>query len=403
MQRNHPRNKIDYFLTLMVIIVSGNPAVGYFSKEVAIIVPLVILLSFAIVRRVKITHRDCVVVAMFLIIYFVHLMAFGSMTVSASLGNLARLLTALLAVRVVPDFPGKFVFVMYGLAIMSLVFFLPTLSGVDLPSLLAPMSIPLGPEIVHIGLHNFTPVYGATIVRNSGMFWEAGAFAGYLILALLFTLRSIETVPRRYFVVLVVALLSTQSTTGYLVFFIVAAALIATGTVKRFDSSRRSLAAFWLVALGVVAAAAFEMLPFLGEKIADQYHIAVAAEGRYYWTRYGNLLYDLEYIIDRPIFGWSSRYEPRQIDLDVVARQGNGLSGFTVRYGLFGLSAFCVFAFAALSDFYRSRRIAAISIIAVMVLLIGEPYLNFPMFLSLMFAFKKKLVKRRLSPIPAVD
>lgn len=382
-------NRFYLFLTLLVIAISGNPAVDYFNKEVVIILPVVAMLGWAIYKRVKFTRRDFLVLAFFSAIYLVHLIEFGSMTLSSSFGMLLRLLTALLAVRVIPDFAAKYVTVMYGLAIMSLVFFIPYWLGLDLSSLLAPISIPLRPGDINIGLHNFTHEYNESMIRNRGFFWEPGAFAGYLILALLFTLKNVEQVPRRYFFVLIAALLSTQSTTGYLAFFVVATTIYIMRIAKRSDLGGRFVAAFAVVVFVLIAAAAFNNLPFLKGKITDQFEDAQTGKGKYYLGRYGNLLYDLNYIADRPFFGWSSLSETRQVDSEEIAGQGNGLSGYVVKYGFVGIVGFMFFSFRALSVLYGSKKLAAISLVVAAMLLSGEQFLNYPMFLLLMFIPKR--------------
>jgi hypothetical protein len=384
-------NRFYLFLTLLVIAISGNPAVEYFNKEAVIILPAIVMLGLAIYKRVKVTRRDFIVLAFFSSIYLVHLIEFGSITLSSSFGMLFRLLTALMAVRVIPDFAAKYVTVMYGLAIMSLVFFIPNWLGMDLPSLLAPISIPLRPGDINIGLHNFTPEYDESLIRNRGFFWEPGAFAGYLILALLFTLKDVEKVPWRYFFILIVALLSTQSTTGYLAFLVVAPTIYIIRAAKRSSLGGRFVAAFAVVIFALIAAAAFNNLPFLKSKITEQFEEAHTGEGKYYLGRYGNLLYDLNYIVDRPIFGWSSLSKTRQINAEEITRQGNGLSGYTVKYGLVGIFGFLVFSFTALSKLYGNKKFAAVAIFTIMILLNGEQFLNFSMFLSLMFIPQGKL------------
>lgn len=395
-------NRFYLFLTLLVIVISGNPAVDYFNKEAVIILPAIVMLGWAIYKRVKVTRRDFLVLAFFSAIYLAHLIEFGSMTLSSSSGMLFRLLTALLAVRVIPDFAAKYVTVMYGLAIMSLVFFIPYWLGLDLPSLLAPISIPLRPGDINIGLHNFMHAYNEGLIRNRGFFWEPGAFAGYLILALLFTLKDVEKVPRRYFFILIVALLSTQSTTGYLAFLVVAISIYIIKAAKRSSLGGQFVTAFAVVAFALIAVAAFNNLPFLKEKITGQFEEAQTGEGQYYLGRYGNLLYDLNYIVDRPFFGWSALSETRQVVAEEIAGQGNGLSGYTVKYGLVGILGFLFFSFTALSKLYGNKKIAAIAIITIIILLNGEQFLGFPMFLSLMFAAQRKSKSLPVSPV-AVD
>lgn len=66
---------------------------------------------------------------------------------------------------------------------------------------------------------------GNIIQRNGGPFWEAGAFQGFLILALLFLMHSVKNddldtwgikSARKKFVLFCITILTTKSTTGYI-------------------------------------------------------------------------------------------------------------------------------------------------------------------------------------------
>jgi len=66
-------------------------------------------------------------------------------------------------------------------------------------------------------------LYGIMIPRNCGYAWEPGGFAVYLSLAIfinLFIIRSNSNSKKRFWV-FVLALLSTQSTTGYVIFMVI--------------------------------------------------------------------------------------------------------------------------------------------------------------------------------------
>lgn len=52
-------------------------------------------------------------------------------------------------------------------------------------------------------------------LRNMGMFWEPGAFQTFIILAILFEVNK-SVINRRYILVMVIALFTTYSTTGYI-------------------------------------------------------------------------------------------------------------------------------------------------------------------------------------------
>ena len=59
--------------------------------------------------------------------------------------------------------------------------------------------------------------------RNGGMFWEAGAFAIYINIAFFLYLGNLKRIVSKYpwrTIIMVIALITTYSTTGYLLFFL---------------------------------------------------------------------------------------------------------------------------------------------------------------------------------------
>ena len=120
-------------------------------------------------------------------------------------------------------------------------------------------------------------------------------------------------------------------------------------------------------------------------------------------NRVGNLIYDLEWIADKPALGWSATPETRLSNdsetAELVAGQGNGLTGFAVKFGLVGLFIFLAF-FA-----YGTRRISGslsttlFGIVVVCVLLNGEQFLGFPLFLTLMFVPRIKSESLPILPV----
>jgi O-antigen ligase len=273
------------------------------------------------------------------------------------------------------------------LALVSFAFWAPVFAGVDLPSVLARFRVPIEANLLHIGVHNFHSA--GEVTRNSGMFGEPGQFAGYLVLALLLAIGETGPTRNRKLLVLIAGVLSTQSTTGYIALGLT---LLILAVARRLAEKGRLGYLTALPALAIVVAVgsvAFETLPFMKAKILHQQHQVATAEDAANITRLGNLLFDLEYIRKRPVAGWSPRHETRAAEhsdiLELAYGQGNGLSGFAVKFGLVGLLLFCV---ATYEQFFRKFQsvilgFSALSVIAV--LLTGEQFLDGPLFLTLLF------------------
>ena len=125
--------------------------------------------------------------------------------------------------------------------------------------------------------------------------------------------------------------------------------------------------------MGAVAAVAYETLPFMKEKIAGQYEETIESATGAELTRMGNFLFDAEFISKRPLLGWSPRHSVRALlnpyVMDFVTGQGNGLTGFAVKFGLVGLALVgsCTFVL-----FRRLHGNALLAGVAVSVLAIGR-------------------------------
>jgi hypothetical protein len=380
-------------LVCVAIVLSVTPVVDVLTSEgkSALLAGLIGVLALLLRSRgIRLPVRDASIVGGFAALAALHVATFGPVVVNASAAFLLRIVAAALAIRAVTDFHRHYVRVLHGLAWISFAFYLPVLLGVDLAGMLGALRLPLqsgNTSVLHVGIHNFHLPEHST--RNSGIFHEPGAFAGYLALAVLLGLFEAGRRARRRRAVMLVALLSTLSTTAYVALAPVAVMLVV---ARKLAASSRAVYRHLVTAAAVVGVAgwvAFETLPFMKEKISA--HLEDVAMERP-WAkidRIGNFLYDVDHISRRPLTGWSPRHTTRlHLDpevIETVAAQGNGLSGFAVRYGLIGLGLFAVTAFAFFRRTYGSGLLAALALGVVAILLTGEQYLDGSVFLSLMF------------------
>lgn len=389
--QNTNRVRADYFIFSLIFFLTGNPFFYWvLGKETQIILPVVIALSWAIRRRIKLTGTDLIVFVAFLLVVLVHFIEFGSATILSSLTMLSKIFIGLALARSIPDIYGKYISVMYWLSLLSLIFFIPGFMGLDMKNLFAHVGIVDEFGGVHILFHYFKVEGDLSLNRNMSFFGEPGIFAGFLIVAMLFALKNAANVPLRYFLVFITTLISTQSTTGYLIGFVVTLVWL---NIRFSSSSSKNLKILQLMikvlavsGLLTVFVSVFSDLPFLAEKIQGQTEWAVNEGDGWELTRYGNAMFDLSYISERPLFGWSQLLETRNLqDEDFAQHQGNGLTGFAVVYGVFGLAIFIYFAYKTFFRFYKNKTIAAMVVMLLLILLNGEDFLKFPFFLSLLF------------------
>lgn len=388
--------KLYHFLVFLVIAISGNPAMAAFEKEYVYIGTLAVFIGLWLIKPLKFHDYDVLIFALFSLLLLIHTYIFGSMVITSSLGFLVRLGIALLAIRLIPEFSRRYVTAMYFLSLISFIFWVPMLLGIDMQSMFSSLRVPLNNSAhFSIGIANLRSEYDGSI-RNMGMFWEPGAFAGYLILALFFMIRDGQTkvFQSKQGLVLVAALLSTQSTTGYLAFMVLTVSYAYDASWFKGMKLKILILPLIIITLAGVAYMSITELPFLSEKINQQLNSASVRDDTSKINRFGNYLYDLKWIESRPIVGWSATPETRySIDrevADLVTGQGNGLTGFAVRFGFVGLAVFIGFFGYATLQLSGSLTTSMVGIFVVCMLLFGEQFLGFPIFLSLMFLPRRK-------------
>jgi len=400
-------NWIDYLVIIILLFMSGNPAfMGGVRQEVYTIIASSLFFIILVVQRKFLpTTRFVIVLLIFCSILVIQCITFDSWPFHTMLGFLLRLFIGYAAVRLVKEFPRKYVDVLFYTCLISLFFhsfvILHTTIGIDLIKYFAPLDKIANPsQGFHFFIHNF--MYYARVpessqfnrfayllpFRNSSHFWEPGVFAAYLLLAIVFLGSTRDKFDkRRYrniFVVLVFTLLTTMSTTGYillplcLLFHLRGIHL----TVRHVP---KMLGLALIFALFCVAA---YHLDFVGEKIREHRDKIVYREPGWRVTRFGGLIFDFEYIKRRPFFGWGPNHTTRYMlhGGESVGGMGNGLSDFTAKFGLLGLITVLISIWIGVYKLEKHNFMkATLFIFFIIMVLNGEHLLNYSVYLGLMF------------------
>ena len=400
---------LDTLIAFLVVLVSGNPAILNWYPRAVFIGLLFLLVCMAVVRGVhKIKVADAALVAAFAAITLLHLMAFSTAVMSASAGFWVHFLIALFAVRVVEQFHLRYTKIIYLLAVISLCFYgtqhLLELVGIDLRAALSGFTL-LSDGRVHIGLHNFHLAEEAH--RNSGLFWEPGAFAGYLVLGLVllagYKHEYAKRMYRRVLLVLVLATVTTLSVAGLLLLPLVLA-MHFVPAFRQMTAALRTLSVTVTLGLGVaISAAILWTQPIVSEKVVHQLESTMLGTQGAELTRFGSIVYDLEFIRSRPIAGWSPHPVARAAldpySSEIATGQGNGLTGFIVKFGLLGLLLFTLSIYSTFSRLFASSKIRPLfATLLILAMLNGEAFLNYPLLMTLMFTPKRKHTRNLRSP-----
>jgi hypothetical protein len=235
--------------------------------------------------------------------------------------------------------------------------------------------------------------------RNSAMFWEPGAFAAFILLALVFLGICKDAYSKRFyktrFFVLTIALLTSLSTMGYVGYLVVLGLHGYWPKAKTVAGNLGWIFVFILATpLVMVAIGKVLSLDFMGKKITAQYERATTrSEPSWHQSRFGGVVWRVKYIERRPMFGWGlnpqTRYALDPSDQFKTAG-GDGISDFVHGFGFVGFGIFAIAAWKGLhalsgNSLFRS----SVAFAVILLILVGQKMLYYPLFLGLMFLDKR--------------
>lgn len=388
----------DLWLVGLLLLLGGNPGMdAVFNEKYAYIATAVVLAMLLHRRGVSpLGQRLPWIGGAFLSILLTQTLDFGIPYVTL-LGFATRLFIASAVVRLVRDFPVTYVRAIYLLAIYSIVVWsidqLCLALGIGLREWFEPLAEAIGAP----GEHQFVLFYtfAGQVHRNAAFFREPGLFAGYLLLGLLLlSLRNnafARKDAKRTQLVLLLALATTMSTAGYITAPLVLAAsalrerqrLTSTATaVKRFT-------VILFVGVGIVWFASNHS-DFIAEKIAQEYEFFDLESAGFEVSRLGAALFDFQAIVERPVFGWGIdtgtkfALTPEFIELGITP--SGGVTGWARSFGIVGLLILIAALWTSVRPLSGHGPITT-SYVTFVLLVIAQPnaFLNYPLFLSLMF------------------
>ena len=180
-------------------------------------------------------------------------------------------------------------------------------------------------------------------------------------------------------VVVGTALLTTFSTTGYLLLFIIGLSVVV------FEYGRRNYILIIPVAVLMIALGYFiyTQTDFLKEKIEGQIDKGNKREGEFNPSRYGAFLFDLYYIKKHTLIGngihEKTRFKDHPWLWGITLGHGNGFSNFLASMGFFGLIVYSYYIFK------WKKQYGLYFLGFIFLMLQGENMMIFPVFLSIPF------------------
>ena len=218
--------------------------------------------------------------------------------------------------------------------------------------------------------------------RNPGMFWEPGAFQGFIMLVPLFysdKLKQLWNTHKKGCIIMLIALLTTKSTTAYLTF---AAFIFLTILMNgKINPILKGVAVAAIIGAFTYAWSQ----DFMGEKIMNEYEEAQTIEaGEVSWSRMGAMMVDINNIERHPIIGNGFLMESRYGILgEYMSGTGNGFTGAINIFGIPFIILYLLGIFRNLPHIPKGNRL--IFVLTITMILFGEYMLNYPFLWSLLF------------------
>jgi len=365
-------------LVLSLVLISGSPML---NSDIFIKVSLPVYFVFLTIRYWSFLRKKYFDLASYFFLVFGFLFFIQAISYEqfqfAYISFLLKIFCGGLVIYICgKDFIGLYIKSIVLLSIISIPFyFLQLVIGPDsFPSLVKTFSEEY--ELKSILIHTVVP---SDEFRNSGFAWEPGALQGFINLALFFSLVDRKKYyPGGWGVFwMVLALVSTFSTTGYVVLAMISIYYVFIFNSKIFRLALLPIVAFVLVVL-------YTQISFIGEKIESQLDDSVNTE-EFFGARFSSFNFDKIYFLSSPIIGNGFVEETRwRFHPDFHGRNlghGNGFTDFLVSVGLIGF--FCYFY----KTFKSFGMVGSpwFLILMLVVMLQGEHFLNLVLFLGLPF------------------
>ena len=380
----------DYLLMLILIAVTG---MEYFHRsQNYILIGFVISCICFFKQGEKLNREFAIVALLFLVIESFQYVVFGGFNVRTFSGTYIRLFLAFSVVTLLKKkFFLYYVNVIYWLSVISLFFYAATLiPGVNefyvdyLGNLIPNLFEQDGfyTQNKNIIVYNFN-VFALESYRNSGPFWEPGAFAIFLMIALLFNTIYEKSLWSKKNLIFVISIITTFSTVGYLCLFVF---------ILYMNYSRLKKNFLYLIALIFLFFTSFflyEYIPFLKSKI--QMDIDYGSETTS--SRFGSAIADFNAFMRSPLLGYGragAKVDFRdEMFFEAEDHRNNGVFNLLVTYGIF-IFLFYFFkiiqVFKSIAKYYGFSNMYILSSVIIIILLgFSQGIFMRPFFYSFLF------------------
>jgi len=397
--------KQENFFILMLLIFTSSQA------TLLSIAPIVTIFSFVFTvwiffkRKLKIDKFFLWFVFLYATINIFYQISLGSNDFILSFYILLKLCFAYTSIKILREsFFPIYEKIIYTLALISFPFFIIQLWNFDflydffnLIKENLPFLETVDERIASIFIFSLKK-YAAEL-RNSGFAWEPKGFANFLIIAILFNIVSNQFKINLRLIVLILALITTASTTAYIIIFGLFPILYL------INSKVNKTIVYFPVILSVIflvlsldfgytkIKSEFEGRNRYSDLLADSGDFEKRSLGRF-----PSLIVDFNDFLSRPFFGYGFNREFRTQNAYTKLVRVNGASDILAVYGAVGFFLIFGFNYLSFKNFLNAYGSKGSFVVLLMLLVIyfASNLISHPFWMVFYFAFLNKLVPFKL-------
>lgn len=306
------------------------------------------------------TKGFVIYISSFVLISLMQFVGVSGATISSAIFIILKIWIGFVLISVVGyRFPKVYVETMVFIAVISLVGFVYNNYVGVIPG------VRHSDAAVSIYIYNqLDGIYSGFVSRNCGMFWEPGAYQGYLNIAVMFALLFDEVKKVKYqILILIITILTTKSTTGYAVL-----AFILAYYVTFYYNNNIFIKFLLYILLTWAFVYSYTRLDFLQDKMQEQ-TFNNQTEGRL-----NDIIRFAPLIKEHLFLGMSTEVANK-------APSGNGLLSFLLYFGIFGVIIYFSTLWFHLKQ-QCNKRMSLFIIGVIFLTLQGEGFIYYPCYLA---------------------
>ncbi len=345
--------KIIAHLVIIFVVLKASGAFDFSSDKRFLVTGCVVFGTAYFIMTKMIPYFYLMLLGIFTVISAVYFLKNGAFDAVTFLGFFLKIQLAFFCREICQEhFPKYFVNIVFVWTCITLPLFAFQLINFDLLYKLNSTFIEVSTGNEPISSSLFFAMVPIHETRNSGFMWEPGAFAAVLVITVYInTFHVGESLFSRRNGILIAAILTTQSTMGFLSLLIPIGLVMREAIVEH--KAMRQISVFLVPLLFVIFGFLFTKLDFLAAKIIDQFvniddEIEFVEQGNrdgfvVATTRITSVVLDWQTIKNYPILGLG--IDMRTTGLDKLVKgdmtvTACGLTNMLLRFGFLGMGLY---------------------------------------------------------------